>query len=213
MNLLHSLFKGKLLPAVTVHDPDSALHIAGAFLEAGLNIMEITFRTAAASASVAAISKRYPEMHLGAGTLLTADDIKTAADSGAEFGLSPGFNPDIAGKARELGFPFIPGVLSPSEIECAFAAGFDLLKLFPIRSIGGAAYIENLEGPYLHSGMKFIPMGGVNRQNMGSFLKYESVTAVGGSWLNPQSLIRQGNFKEITEITRQSLAEIDQMKI
>lgn len=209
----HSIFKSKLLPAVTVYDADSALHIAEAFLEAGLNIMEIAFRTPAASTSVSAIAKRYPGMHIGAGTLLTAEDLSAAADSGAEFGLSPGFNPDIAGKALKLGFPFIPGVLSPSEIECAFDAGFDLLKIFPAQSIGGADYIKNLEGPYLHTGIKFIPMGGVNRQNMGSFLKYESVAAVGGSWLNPQSLIQQGNFREITEITRQSMSEIDQIKM
>lgn len=205
----HSIFKSKLLPAVTVHDTDSALHIAEAFLEAGLNIMEITFRTTAASASISAIEKTYPGMHIGAGSLLTAEDISAAADSGAEFGLSPGYNPDIAGKALDLGFPFIPGVLSPSEIECAFAAGFDVLKIFPVQSIGGDDYIKNLEGPYLHTGMKFIPMGGVNLENMNSYLKYESVLAVGGSWLNPQSLIQQGNFGEITKITRQSMAEIE----
>lgn len=204
----HSILKSKLLPAVTVHDTDSALHIAEAFLKAGLNIMEITFRTPAASASISAIEKTYPEMHIGAGTLLTADDLSAAADSGAEFGLAPGFNPDIAGKALELGFPFIPGVLSPSEIECAFAAGFDLLKIFPIQSIGAADYIKSLEGPYLHTGMKFIPMGGVNCQNMASFLKYESVLAVGGSWLNPGSLIEQKKYREITKIVRKSLAKI-----
>lgn len=208
----HSILKSKLLPAVTVHDADSALHVAEAFLEAGLNSMEITFRTPAASASISAIAKTYPGMHIGAGTLLTADDISAAADAGADFGLSPGFNPDIADKALELDFPFIPGVLSPSEIECAFAAGFDLLKIFPVRSMGGGDYIKNLEGPYLHTGMKFIPMGGVSLENMDSYIKYESVLAVGGSWLNPASLIQQKKYREITKIVRKSLAKISSGK-
>lgn len=204
----HSIFKSKLLPAVTVHDTDSALHIAETFLEAGLPVMEVTFRTPAAASSVSAIAKEYPEMNVGAGTLLTTDNITAAYDSGAAFGLAPGFNKKVASKALEIDFPFIPGVLTPSEIETAYAAGFDLLKIFPVNAIGGAGYIKNLEGPYLHAGIKFIPMGGVNLQNMDAYLKFKSVLAVGGSWLNPGSLIEQKKYREIAEIVRQSMAMV-----
>ncbi|MEX2436063.1 MAG: bifunctional 4-hydroxy-2-oxoglutarate aldolase/2-dehydro-3-deoxy-phosphogluconate aldolase [Balneolaceae bacterium] len=205
--MLHSIFKSKLLPAVTIPDVDSALSIAEAFLEAGLSVMEITFRTPAAATSITAIEKSYPEMHVGAGTLLTPDNVTAAADAGAAFGLAPGYNKNVAAKALELDFPFIPGVLTPSEIESAFEAGFDLLKIFPVQCIGGPGYIKTIEPPYLHTSMKFIPMGGVNLQNMASYLKYNSVQAVGGSWLNPGSLIEQKKYREITEIVRESLGE------
>lgn len=205
---MHSFFKRRLLPAVTVNDTDSALAVAEAFLEAGLSVMEFTFRTPVAASSVSAVAKKYPEMNVGAGTLLSINDVAAAVDSGATFGLAPGYNKVVADKALELDFPFIPGVLTPSEIEDAFAQGFDLIKIFPVQSMGGADYIQNIEGPYLHTGMKFIPMGGINRQNMASFLRCDSVLAVGGSWLNPGELIQQKKYREITEIVRQSMAEI-----
>lgn len=204
--MLHSMFKNRLLPAVTLTEADTALNVAEAFLEAGLTVMEVTFRTQAAAASISSIAAAFPEMHIGAGTILSTEDLKAAADAGAAFGLAPGFNREVAGKALQLEFPFIPGVMTPSEIEQAFAGGFDILKLFPVQSMGGVDYIKKIEGPYRHTGMKFIPMGGINRQNMGSFLNCETVLAVGGSWLNPTSLIQQKKYREITEIVRKSLA-------
>lgn len=212
MTMLNSLFTSRLLPAVTVSNSNSAVSVAEAFLEAGLNVMEITFRTSAAASSISAIAKEYPEMNVGAGTLLTTDDVDAARDSGAVFGLAPGYNKHVAEKTLKLDFPFIPGVMSPSEIESAFAAGFNLLKIFPIQALGGAEYIKYLEGPYLHTGIKFIPMGGVNMENMMSYVQYESVTAVGGSWLNPGSLIEQQKYGEITEIVRQSMANTSSNK-
>ncbi len=203
--MLQSIFKSKLLPAVTLTEADTALRVAEAFLEAGLTVMEITFRTQSAASSISAIATTYPEMHIGAGTILTTENLKEAADSGAEFGLAPGYNKEVAGKAFEQNFPFIPGVITPSEIECAFADGFEVLKLFPIQSAGGADYIKKIEAPYLHTGMKFIPMGGINQQNMDSYLNCESVLAVGGSWLNPGLLIQQKKYKDITAIVRSSI--------
>ncbi|CAN5297072.1 bifunctional 4-hydroxy-2-oxoglutarate aldolase/2-dehydro-3-deoxy-phosphogluconate aldolase [soil metagenome] len=206
--MFQSIFKSKLLPAVTLTEADTALRVAEAFLEAGLTVMEITFRTQSAASSISAIATTFPEMHVGAGTILTTENLKVAADSGAEFGLAPGYNKEVAGKALEQNFPFIPGVITPSEIECAFAAGFDVLKLFPIQSTGGVDYIKKIEGPYFHTGIKFIPMGGINQQNMGSYLDCKSVLAVGGSWLNPGSLIQLKKYQEITAIVRSSMAKI-----
>ncbi len=204
--MLSSIFQKKLLPAVTLTDPDAALHLAEAYLEVGLKVMEVTFRTAAAAPAISAIAKTYPEMHIGAGTILSTQNLKAAADAGAEFGLSPGFNQRITNQAVELDFPFIPGVITPSEIESAFTDGFNVLKIFPIKSMGGPDYLKALEGPYGHTGVQFIPMGGINQQNMNAFLKYESVLAVGGSWLSPSSLIGQGKFTEIAKIVRESIA-------
>lgn len=203
--MLSSIFKNQLLPAVTLPDADRALHLAEAYLEADLDVMEVTFRTPAAAPAISAIAREYPEMNIGAGTILSAGNLKAAADAGAKFGLSPGFNQRVTAKALEMGFPFIPGVMTPSEIEIAYAQGFELLKLFPIKSVGGSDYIKALEGPYGHTDLQFIPMGGVNRQNMKAYLDHKSVLAVGGSWLSPSSLIRQKDFEGITEIVRESI--------
>lgn len=203
--MLSSIFEGKLLPAVTLTDPDVALQLAEAYLEAGLKVMEVTFRTPAATPAILAIAKTYPEMHIGAGTILSTENLTAAADAGAEFGLSPGFNRQVTNKALEQNFPFIPGVMTPSEIEIAFFDGFEVLKLFPAKSIGGPDYIKTLEGPYGHTNLQFIPMGGVNRKNMKTYLQYESVLAVGGSWLSPSLLIQQKDFKGIADVVRESL--------
>jgi 2-dehydro-3-deoxyphosphogluconate aldolase/(4S)-4-hydroxy-2-oxoglutarate aldolase len=206
--MFNTLFEQKLLPAVTLTDPDAALRLAEAYLEAGLKVMEVTFRTSAAAPAIAAVAKTYPEMHIGAGTVLSTQNLKTAKDAGAEFGLSPGFNQRITSQAAELNFPFIPGVITPSEIEMAYADGFNVLKLFPIKSMGGSDYLKALEGPYGRTDLQFILMGGVNQQNMKAFLEYESVLAVGGSWLSPASLIRQDKFAEITKVVRESIQAV-----
>lgn len=206
--MLNTFLKKKLLPAVTLSDADRALHLAEAYLKADLNVMEVTFRTTAAAPAISAIAREYPEMHIGGGTILSAENLKAASDAGAKFGLSPGFNQKVAEEALEMDFPFIPGVMTPSEIEIAYARGFEVLKLFPIGDVGGPDYIKALEGPYAHADMKFIPMGGVNQQNMETYLNHKSVLAVGGSWLSPSSLIRQKNFKKITEMVRESLDTI-----
>jgi 2-dehydro-3-deoxyphosphogluconate aldolase/(4S)-4-hydroxy-2-oxoglutarate aldolase len=209
--MLTKIFKHRLLPAVTLLEAHSALHLAEAYLEAGLEVMEVTFRTPAAASAISAIAKHYPEMHIGAGTLLSAENVKAAANSGAEFGLSPGFNQTVAKQALELDFLFIPGVITPSEIEVALAEGFKVLKLFPIKSVGGPDYLKALEGPYGHTGLQFIPMGGVNEQNMAKYLQYASVLAVGGSWLSPADLIREQRFNKITDLVKTSIqaAQLD----
>jgi len=198
-------FNTKLLPAVTMEDVNTALKLAETYLEAGLDIMEITFRTDAASEAIREIAKNYPEMKVGAGTLLSAGQIKKAKDAGAQFGLSPGLNEHVVRAAVEHSFSFIPGVSTPSEIEMALEFGCSVLKLFPADLLGGAAYIKSMEGPYQKTGVKFIPMGGVNIENLSVYLGFSSVIAAGGSWIAPRDPIRNNQFGKVREIVRRSL--------
>lgn len=205
---MEHLFKERLLPAVTLVDKEAALRVAESFLEAGLHVMEVTFRTEVTASAITAIARRFPEMHVGAGTILTPEQVKRAADAGAEFGLAPGYNSKVADRARTLDFPFIPGVLTPSEIERAYSSGFKVLKLFPIQTVGGADYIQKLNGPYGHTQLKYIPMGGVNAGNMTSFLQHDSVLAAGGSWLCPSTKIADKAYGKVTRIVRESLQRV-----
>lgn len=205
-----NFFKKKLLPAVTVANADTALSVAEALLEGGLNVMEITFRTGATADAVAAIVKEFPEMNVGAGTILSSDQVKIAKDAGAQFGLAPGLNENIVRTVRENEFPFIPGVMTPSEIEKALELDLTTLKLFPASDLGGVEYIQSLEGPYKHSGIKLIPMGGINPSNLKQYLQCDTVTAAGGSWMTPGEVIAQSEFDKITRYVRDSLKIVEE---
>ncbi|GAA5520686.1 bifunctional 4-hydroxy-2-oxoglutarate aldolase/2-dehydro-3-deoxy-phosphogluconate aldolase [Aliifodinibius salicampi] len=197
--------QSKLLPAVTLSDADSALKIAEALLKGGLNVMEVTFRTEATAPAISAIVQEFPEMQIGAGTILSPDQLAVARDAGAQFGLSPGFSNPVTKKAKELDFPFIPGVMTPTDIETALNAGYKTLKLFPASDMGGINYINSLAGPYQHTGIRFLTMGGINETNLDSYLKHEMVISAGGSWLCPTDLIQQKKFDEITAVARKSV--------
>lgn len=203
--MVQNLFLKKLLPAVTLNDADSALSVAEALLEGGLNVMEVTFRTSATAPAIGAIAKEFPEMKIGAGTILSPEQVASAINAGAQFGLAPGFNKEVVRKAEQQEFPFIPGVMTPSEIEKALAMDCEILKLFPVSQVGGTEYIRSIEGPYRHTGIKFLPMGGVNPSNLKSYLECDSVIAAGGSWMTPTKAIENGKFDKVTELVRISL--------
>lgn len=209
--MIHDIFKSKLLPAVTLADADSALSVAKALLEGGINVMEITFRTSATAKAVRAIARELPEMQIGAGTILSGDQLTAAREAGAQFGLSPGLNKRVIEKAQAHDFPFIPGVSTPSEIELALEYGYKLLKLFPVSDLGGLKYIRSLEGPYKHTGVRFLVMGGVGPSNLKSYLESGMVAAGGGSWLTPSDFVEQKKFKRITEIVQESAALAEQV--
>ena len=203
-----NLFSRKLLPAVTVTDADEALFVAEALLKGGLDIMEITFRTTAAAAAIEAVATSLPEMCVGAGTLLEAGQIREAIDAGAEFGLAPGFNDRVVTAAAHHEFLFIPGVTTPSEIEMALARGIQLLKLFPADALGGVSYMKQITSPYQHTGLKLIPMGGVNLDNLAAYLRHPIVLVPGGSWLAPADLIRKREFNKIVTIVKHSMQHV-----
>jgi 2-dehydro-3-deoxyphosphogluconate aldolase/(4S)-4-hydroxy-2-oxoglutarate aldolase len=171
-----------------------------------LDIMEITFRTAAAEESIRRIAARFPEILLGAGTLLDRDQVLRAKDAGACFGLAPGLNPNIVAAAREFDLQFSPGVMTPSDVELALSLDCKLLKFFPAEAAGGVSMLKSLAGPYAHTGVKFIPTGGVSSGNLTEYLKLPIVAAIGGSWMVEKQLVNDGKWAEITRITREALA-------
>ena len=194
---LTEALKKKILPAITFDVVENALPVAEAFLKAGLYVMEIPFRTQSAEQSIRAIRKTFPELNVGAGTLLTPVQVQKALNAGAQFGLSPGYNSTVCNEAKRLDLPFIPGVMTPSEIESASEMGFTIQKLFPAEQLGGIPFLKAMQGPYEQLDVKFIPMGGVNLNNMADYLKLKNVIAVGGSWMVSKELMTNSNYKTI----------------
>jgi 2-dehydro-3-deoxyphosphogluconate aldolase / (4S)-4-hydroxy-2-oxoglutarate aldolase len=199
-------FNQRILPAVTFEDVSKALKVAETLLAAGLNVMEVPFRTKAAADSIKMIKKNFPELIVGAGTLLSIQDVKSAKEAGAQFGLAPGLNPSIVKEAQKVQLPFVPGVMTPSEVAHALELNCFILKLFPASLIGGVEMIKTLSGPFGFTGVKFIPMGGVSLQNMNSYLALKEVIAVGGSWIATTSLISQDRYKDIETNAREAVS-------
>ena len=204
--MIDRILAKRIVPVVVLDHVESAEPLAEALLEGGLDIMEITFRTAAAEESIRRIAARFPEILLGAGTLLDKEQVLRAKGAGAVFGLAPGLNPDIIAAAREAGLQFSPGVMTPSEVEQALSMDCRLLKFFPAEVAGGVNMLKALAGPYGHTGVRFIPTGGVSSGNLAAYLKLPVVAAIGGSWMVEKSLVNEGKWSEITRITREALA-------
>ncbi len=192
-----------VVPVIAIDSVEDALPLADALLEGGLPVAEITFRTAAAADVIARLATERPSLILGAGTVLTAENLHAARDCGAQFALAPGFNPAIVSQAQALGLPFVPGVATPSDIEGAMAAGCRVLKFFPAGALGGPAMLKALSGPYAHTGVRFVPTGGVTADNLSDFLSLDVVAAVGGTWIAKKEDLAAGNWQAITERCKQ----------
>jgi 2-dehydro-3-deoxyphosphogluconate aldolase / (4S)-4-hydroxy-2-oxoglutarate aldolase len=203
--LLRTILQQKILPAVTITVIDQALPVAEAILKGGLQVMEVPFRTKVAPEAISAIRKYFPEMYVGAGTLLSPEQLGLAIASGAQFGLAPGFNPSVCRNALDNDFPFIPGVMSPSEIELASEMNFRILKLFPAAQLDGIRFLKAIMEAYGHLQIQFIPMGGVSLTNMSDYLNLNNVIAVGGSWLTTKELMAAGQFDIISSQVREAL--------
>ncbi|WP_199221122.1 bifunctional 4-hydroxy-2-oxoglutarate aldolase/2-dehydro-3-deoxy-phosphogluconate aldolase [Coraliomargarita sinensis] len=203
--MIDRILAKQIVPVVVLDDAEKAEPLAEALLAADLDIIEITFRTDAAEESIRRIAKRFPELLLGAGTLLDNDQVKRARDAGAVFGLAPGLNPKTIATAREVGLAFSPGVMTPSEVEQALSLDCKLLKFFPAEAAGGVKMLKSLAGPYAHTGVKFTPTGGITAGNLQDYLKLPVVAAIGGSWMVNPALIKDNNWSEITRLTREAL--------
>jgi 2-dehydro-3-deoxyphosphogluconate aldolase/(4S)-4-hydroxy-2-oxoglutarate aldolase len=203
----------RIVPVVIgVENASDAVSLAQALLDGGLNVIEVTFRAANAAEAVHAIAQKVPEMILGAGTLLTATQVQTAKEAGAQFGVSPGLNLDVVATAKKVNMPFIPGVMTPSEVENALAAGCKLLKFFPANVAGGIPMLKALAAPYAQTGVKFIALGGIKAENMREYLAESIVAAVGGSWLVEPALVAKRDWKTITVRTREALQIVETPK-
>lgn len=197
----------KILPAVTFEKEEDVLPVAEALMKGGLLTMEIPFRTGIASSAIEQIRRKYPEINIGAGTLLSPAQVKEANDAGAQFGLSPGFNQQVCDAAAKYQLPFIPGVMTPSEIEIACAQGYSILKLFPAEQLGGPGFLKAILGPYGQLKVQFIPMGGVNINNLKEYVSLKNVIAVGGSWIATKELMNQKDYKTIEENARMAISK------
>ena len=202
MSHLIPAFSSVIVPVVVLEQADDALPMAEALLEGGIDVIEVTLRRPGGLPGIAKIARQLPNICVGAGTLLSADDVKRAIDAGAGFGLSPGSSPTLVDAVLELGLPFIPGVATPSDIMQAHDAGFSLMKLFPAAQLGGIDMLKALQGPFAN--VRFCPTGGVNLANLSSYLALPNVAMVGGSWLTPASAVARRQWHEITAIARQA---------
>ena len=191
-----------VVPVVEVEDSAHAVPLAQTLAEAGLPVLEITFRTPSAGEAVAAIAAELPDFLLGAGTLLTPDSVAAAVAVGARFGVSPGVSPRCVAAAAEHDFPFIPGAVTPSEVMTCLDSGANHIKFFPAGAYGGVTSLSALAGPFASAGVRFMPTGGVDASNAAHYLRLPQVFAVGGTWIAPRSDIAQGRWREIAERAR-----------
>ena len=200
-----AIISKRIVPVVVVQNADDAVPLAEALLAGGLDVIEITFRTPAAEPAIRLIAERVPEMVVGGGTLLEPGQVEQAKGAGAAFGVAPGLNPAVIDAARRIGLPFVPGVMTPSEVEAALGEGCRVLKFFPADVAGGVPMLKALAGPYGHTGVRFIALGGVTAANMREFLELPIVGAVGGSWIAPPALIAAKDWRGIMTRTRAAL--------
>ena len=197
--------KQRLICVAVIDKTEDAAPLAEALLAGGLNCIEVTFRTAGAAESISQIRKSVPQITVGAGTLLTAEQVKQAVDAGAQFGVSPGLSENVSRAARENNFPLFPGVVTPTEVMRALELGWKHLKFFPSETFGGVNVLKALAGPFGHTGVKFIPTGGVNAAKLPDYLTLPQVAAIGGSWMAEKKLVAEKNWKQITALTVEAM--------
>jgi len=198
MNAKEYLAKSGIVPVVVLEDAKDAVPTAQALLDGGICVMEITFRTAAAQDSIRAVAENCPDMVVGAGTVITLEQCKTAVDAGAKFIVSPGFRGEVVKWCVDNNIPITPGCVTPTEIMMAMEYGLDVVKFFPANIYGGLNGMKNLAAPF--GGIKFIPTGGVNTENVAQYAAAPFIFAVGGSWICPKADISAGNFEKITQL-------------
>ena len=193
-----------VVPVVVLNNADDAVPLADALIKGGLPCAEVTFRTDAAEESIRRICESFPDMLVGAGTVLTTEQVERAHKAGAKFIVSPGFDPEIIDCCISIGLPVLPGCITPSEIAQAVKRGLKVVKFFPAEQSGGVAMIKAMAAPY--SMVKFMPTGGISTKNLADYLSCDKILCCGGSWMVKEDLIRSGSFDKITDMTREATA-------
>ncbi|MBR4183935.1 MAG: bifunctional 4-hydroxy-2-oxoglutarate aldolase/2-dehydro-3-deoxy-phosphogluconate aldolase [Lachnospiraceae bacterium] len=191
-----------IIPVVVLEDAKDARPLGEALLEGGLPAAEVTFRTDAAEESIAIMSKEFPELYVGAGTVLTKDQADRAVAAGAKFIVAPGLNPNVVDHCIQKGYAVAPGVQTPSEMERAMEFGLDFVKFFPAENAGGLSMIKACAAPY--TALTFMPTGGINKDNVRDYLAYNRIVACGGTWMVKGDLIKSGDFAKIRELAREA---------
>jgi 2-dehydro-3-deoxyphosphogluconate aldolase/(4S)-4-hydroxy-2-oxoglutarate aldolase len=204
--VLDELRKIGIIPVIKIDNVDKACSLAEALIAGGIPCAEITFRTVEGEQAIKVISKEAPGILLGAGTVLTVDQVDKAITAGAKFIVSPGFNPKVVSYCIGKGIPVVPGCSNPTDIEMALEMGLEVVKFFPAEQAGGLEYIKAISAPY--SSVSFIPTGGINAQNIGKYIAYEKVLACGGSWMVSADLINSGNWEKISSLCKEALMSL-----
>ena len=207
LNKLHEL---GIVPVVVIDDAKDAVPLAKALIEGGLPCAEVTFRTAAAADAIKAIADNFPEMLVGAGTVLTTEQVDRAVAAGAKFIVSPGTNPKVVKYCVEKNIPITPGTCNPSDVEQALECGVNIVKFFPAEPAGGLKYIKAIAAPYVD--VKFMPTGGINANNVRDYLAYNKIWACGGSWMVKGDLIKAGDFEKIKELTAEAVQIVKEVR-
>lgn len=211
MNILKEIENIGIIPVVCINDETKAEKLAEALIEGGLPAAEITFRTDAAEGAIRRIAEKYPQMAVGAGTVLTTEQAERAVNAGAKFIVSPGFNPRVVKWCTQRDIPVLPGCTTPSEIEQAIELGLDTVKFFPAEQSGGLAKIKALSAPY--TGVKFMPTGGISLENMHNYLSFKKIIACGGSFMVKNDFIDNDEWQKITDATRETVEKLLNFKL
>ena len=196
----------KLIPVAIVENSKDSIPLGKALVDAGLPIVEITFRTEAAEESIFKLAKEMPDLLIGAGTILKIDQVKKSIRAGAKFIVTPGFNPKVVNYCVKHKIPMTPGVNAPTMIEWALERGLKVLKFYPADLSGGTKMLKILEGPYPE--VRFVPTGGINNETLIEYLRLNNVIACGGSWIVKKELISAGKFDEIKKLTKEAVSLI-----
>ena len=199
-----------IVPVVVLNNASDAEPLANALIKGGLPCAEVTFRTAAAEESIKIMATKFPEMFVGAGTVLTTEQVDRAIGAGAKFIVSPGFNPKVVEYCIKNNYPICPGIMTPTELEMVLGFGLDVVKFFPAENAGGLKMIKAMAAPYTM--MKFMPTGGINATNVRDYLACDKILACGGSWMVKGDLINAGDFAEIERLTREAAAIVKEIR-
>lgn len=209
-NMIEEFQKLGVVPVVVLEDEKDALPLAEALVRGGLPCAEVTFRTEAAAESIRLMSEKYPEMLVGAGTVLTTEQVDLAVEAGARFIVSPGFDPEIVDYCLEKNIPVFPGCVTPSEVAQAVKRGLKVVKFFPAEQAGGIAMIKAMAAPY-HN-IHFMPTGGINPGNLKDYLSCDKILCCGGSWMVKGELIRKGEFEKIQDLVKEAKESADAIR-
>ncbi|MFA6287236.1 MAG: bifunctional 4-hydroxy-2-oxoglutarate aldolase/2-dehydro-3-deoxy-phosphogluconate aldolase [Opitutaceae bacterium] len=202
-----------VIAVLVIDQPADAIPLAEALIAGGIGAVELTLRTSSALASLVETKRRFPHLLVGAGTVLTPEQVAQVRNAGADFAVAPGCNPRVLAAAARAGLPFAPGIVTPSDIEAALEHGCNLLKFFPAEPSGGLAYLKNMAAPYAHLGLKYIPLGGINETTAAAYLADPLVAALGGSWIAPRDLIQAHDWPAITRRARSALELVQKIRV
>ena len=191
-----------IIPVVVLNDTKDAEPLGKALVEGGIPCAEVTFRTEAAEECIRIMAEKFPEMLVGAGTILTTEQVDRAVAAGAKFIVSPGLNPKVVKYCVEKNIPITPGIITPGEMEQAIELGLEVVKFFPAESFGGLKTIKSMAAPY--NKMMFMPTGGINPENVKEYLKFDKILACGGSWMVAGNLVKEGKFDEIAKLVAEA---------